>query len=148
MWDWSKNQIEIIFLRHGMTIENEQHRYLGNTDTSLSRNGICKLQALQKNGTYPKTDILFCSPMKRCTETAEILYPNHTPIYIPEWREMDFGEFEGKNYIELQKNPNYQAWIDSNGTLPFPGGESREAFIKRCEQGFYRMLIGIVFDSF
>ena len=143
MWDWSKNQIEIIFLRHGMTIENEQHRYLGNTDTSLSRNGICKLQALQKNGTYSKTDILFCSPMKRCTETAEILYPNHTPIYIPEWREMDFGEFEGKNYIELQKNPNYQAWIDSNGTLPFPGGESREAFIKRCEQGFYRMLIGI-----
>ena len=95
MWDWSKNQIEIIFLRHGMTIENEQHRYLGNTDTSLSRNGICKLQALQKNGTYSKTDILFCSPMKRCTETAEILYPNHTPIYIPEWREMDFGEFEG-----------------------------------------------------
>ena len=143
MWDWSKNQIEIIFLRHGMTIENEQHRYLGNTDTSLNRNGICKLQALQKNGTYPKTDILFCSPMKRCTETAEILYPNHTPIYIPEWREMDFGEFEGKNYIELQKNPDYQAWIDSNGTLPFPGGESREAFIKRCEQGFYRMLIGI-----
>ena len=49
MWDWSKNQIEIIFLRHGMTIENEQHRYLGNTDTSLSRNGICKLQALQKS---------------------------------------------------------------------------------------------------
>ena len=56
---------------------------------------------------------------------------------------MDFGEFEGKNYIELQKDPNYQAWIDSNGTLPFPGGESREAFIKRCEQGFYRMLVGI-----
>lgn len=143
MWDWSKNQIEIIFLRHGMTRENEQHRYLGSTDTSLSGNGVCELQALQKNGTYPKTDILFCSPMKRCTETAEILYPNHTPIYIPEWREMDFGEFEGKNYIELQKNSNYQAWIDSNGTLPFPGGESREAFIKRCEQGFYRMLIGI-----
>ena len=136
MWDWSKNQIEIIFLRHGMTIENEQHRYLGNTDTSLSRNGICKLQALQKNGTYPKTDILFCSPMKRCTETAEILYPNHTPIYIPEWREMDFGEFEGKNYIELQKNPNYQAWIDSGGLGAFPEGESHEAFIVRCCAGF------------
>ena len=135
MWDWSKNQIEIIFLRHGMTIENEQHRYLGNTDTSLSRNGICKLQALQKNGTYPKTDILFCSPMKRCTETAEILYPNHTPIYIPEWREMDFGEFEGKNYAQLNGDPRYQAWIDSGGTLAFPGGESREAFMARCVDG-------------
>ena len=138
MWDWSKNQIEIIFFRHGMTIENEQHRYLGNTDTSLSRNGICKLQALQKNGTYPKTDILFCSPMKRCTETAEILYPNHTPIYIPEWREMDFGEFEGKNYIELQKNPNYQAWIDSNGIMAFPGGESKEECAVRNLEGFQR----------
>ena len=142
MWDWSKNQIEIIFLRHGMTRENEQHRYLGSTDTSLSGNGVCELQALQKNGTYPKTDILFCSPMKRCTETAEILYPNHTPIYIPEWREMDFGEFEGKNYIELQKNPNYQAWIDSNGTLPFPGGESREEFKRRNVTGFQKAVNG------
>ncbi len=130
-----KNQIEIIFLRHGMTIENEQHRYLGEYRYIFEQEWDRKLQALQKNGTYPKTDILFCSPMKRCTETAEILYPNHTPIYIPEWREMDFGEFEGKNYIELQKNPNYQAWIDSNGTLPFPGGESREAFYKALRAG-------------
>ena len=48
---------------------------------------------------------------------------------------MDFGEFEGKNYAQLNGDPRYQAWIDSGGTLAFPGGESREAFITRCVDG-------------
>ncbi len=43
--------------------------------------------------------------MKRCLETAQILYPGQTPIIIPEWTEMDFGAFEGHNYQELSKNP-------------------------------------------
>ena len=48
---------------------------------------------------------------------------------------MDFGEFEGRNYAQLNGDPRYQAWIDSGGTLAFPGGESREAFIARCVDG-------------
>ena len=48
---------------------------------------------------------------------------------------MDFGEFEGKNYAQLNGDPRYQAWIDSGGTLAFPGGESREAFFARCVDG-------------
>ncbi|MEE0239952.1 MAG: histidine phosphatase family protein, partial [Ruminococcus sp.] len=46
-------------------------------------------------------------------------------------RECDFGMFEGKNYRELSGCPEYQAWIDSGGTLPFPDGESREQFLTR-----------------
>ena len=53
---------------------------------------------------------------------------------------MDFGVFEGKNYLELQGDKRYQEWIDSNGTLPFPEGESREEFISRCDKGFRRMI--------
>lgn len=53
---------------------------------------------------------------------------------------MDFGIFEGKHYIDLQGDESYQAWIDSDGTLSFPEGESREDFIVRCEQGFHSML--------
>ena len=54
---------------------------------------------------------------------------------------MDFGDFEGKNYQELKNDAAYQSWIDSLGTLPFPGGESREMFVRRCGQGFEKMLI-------
>lgn len=54
----------------------------------------------------------------------------------PKLKESDFGLFENKNHEELQAFPEYQAWLESNGTLPFPKGESRESFLKRCRDGF------------
>ena len=100
----------------------------------------------QKQGKYPKVDMVFTSPMKRCKETAQILYAAVTTREIPEWTEMDFGDFEGKNYVELQQDKRYQAWIDSNGTLPFPNGESRKVFIRRCMQGM-KKLVQCLFDE-
>ncbi len=129
----------LVFIRHGATGANAEHRYLGKTDESLSAEGISELKAYKKQGIYPRIDCLFASPMKRCLETAQILYPAIQPIVIPEWEETDFGQFEYKNYEELKDDPAYQAWIDSSGMLPFPGGESREAFLIRCESGFVKM---------
>lgn len=140
MWNWSENQIKILLIRHGATTANQEHRYLGKTDESLSMEGICALQEAKKANFYPRVDYLFSSPMKRCVETIKILYPDKQIFLIPEWEEMDFGDFEGKNYSELQGDERYQRWIDSNGTLPFPNGECRKDFIERCKQGFYRML--------
>ena len=80
-------------------------------------------------------EIVFMSPMQRCRESAQILFPDREKIEIPEWKEMNFGAFEGKNYEQLNGNPQYQAWIDSNGTLPFPEGESRAEFIDRVCAG-------------
>ena len=131
--------IKIWLIRHGMTEGNRHQRYIGVTDEPLCPEGIERL----KNITYPKPQAIFVSPLRRCQETAEILFPEQKVRIIDQLAECDFGAFENKNYKELSDDPRYQAWIDSNGTLPFPGGESREAFIKRCEQGFYRMLIGI-----
>lgn len=136
----TENQMTLVLIRHGETHANREHRYLGKTDESLSKEGIAKLKARKNLPGYPDVDIVFCSPMRRCTKTAEILYPQKKRIVIPEWTEMDFGSFEGKNYKELSGVPEYQAWIDSNGTLPFPGGESRETFITRCIDGMQNML--------
>lgn len=138
MWNRSENQIKLVMIRHGATPSNKEHRYLGRTDEGLSMEGERALQ--EARDTYPSVDYLFASPMKRCVQTARILYPQQEIFVIPEWMEMDFGDFEGKNYVELKENEYYQKWIDSNGTLPFPNGESREDFIERCKQGFYKML--------
>lgn len=140
MWAWSENQMKIVMIRHGMTKSNHEHRYLGTTDESLSAAGVHQLWRKKHQNCYPKVKYLFVSPMKRCLETANILYPHICPIIIPEWQEMDFGAFEGKNYHDLKNDCRYQAWIDSNGTLPFPEGESREDFILRCDQGFWQMM--------
>ena len=140
MRDRAENQITLVLIRHGATKANMEHRYLGKTDEVLSKEGEMQLFEYKKMGFFPNIDYLFSSPMKRCVQTAEILFPELKPVEIEEWKEMDFGVFEGKNYLELQGDKRYQEWIDSNGTLPFPEGESREEFISRCDKGFRRMI--------
>ena len=112
----------------------------GTTDEPLSPAGSGALEKSVADRNYPTADVLFSGPMKRCLETAQILYPGQTPICIPEWTEMDFGAFEGHNYQELSGNPAYQRWIDSGGTLPFPEGESREELIRRSVAGYEKMV--------
>lgn len=126
--------MKISLIRHGATAGNLEHRYVGFTDEELTREAEQWLK--EKSVRYPKADCVFVSPLKRCLQTAEILYPGMPLQVLPELRECEFGEFEYKNYLELQDDPRYQAWIDSGGLLPFPGGESREMFAKRCCAAF------------
>ena len=148
MWNGTEDKIKvkITWIRHGMTQANEEHRYLGKTDEPLSEKGIRFLQEKKKKSFFNAPEFLYASPMKRCVQTAEILF-RRKPVLIPEWKEMDFGQFEGKNYEELKDNPDYQKWIDSNGTLPFPGGEPREQFIRRSMEGFDWMMSDILIKS-
>lgn len=133
--------IRIDLIRHGATKGNAEKRYIGGrTDEDLSAEGILTLQRM----AYPKRELLFVSPMKRCIQTADILFPGQEKIFAESLRECDFGEFEGKNFKELNGNPAYQAWIDSNGTMPFPEGESREAFRQRNLRGFEEAVSGMI----
>lgn len=122
-----------VLIRHGQTTGNTQHRYIGcRTDEPLCAQGIDEL----KTRTYPSVKHVFISPMLRCRQTAEILYPDIKPEMIEDFRECDFGAFENKSYQELSGRADYQAWIDSLGEQPFPGGESRAQFAKRCADAF------------
>ncbi len=101
------------------------------------------------------------SPMLRCRETAKEVFLGFLPkeeqkVFIPfgikeaevnieikivieeELKECDFGIFENKNYLELSKKPQYQQWIDSNGTMDFPGGESLSHFKERSVTSFQK----------
>lgn len=135
----AENQVTLAFIRHGETQANRQRRYLGKTDEALSVSGIETLLSYREKNYYPAVEYLFTSPMKRCLETAKILYPELSPVVIPEWEEMDFGRFEYKNYEDLKDDAAYQTWIESGGVLDFPEGEGRQNFIQRCEKGFIRM---------
>lgn len=132
--------IEIWLIRHGMTEGNRHQRYIGRTDESLCAEGR---EALKKN-VYLMPEAVFVSPLRRCRETAEMLYPGMRLRIIDQLAECDFGDFENRNYRELSGNAAYQAWVDSGGTLPFPGGESREAFRKRTLEGFSRVVAACI----
>ncbi len=126
----------IYLIRHSITEGNRWKRYIGRTDEPLCRQGV----KLLEGRTYPRVDKVYASPMKRCLQTAGIIYPDMRPMVIEELAECDFGLFENKNYQELSGYPYYQQWVDSNGTLPFPQGESKEAFTKRSLKGFDKVL--------
>ncbi len=124
----------ISLIRHGSTAGNLAHRYVGRTDEPLTEEAARTLK--ENRESYPRADFVFTSPMKRCVQTAELLYPEAERRILPEFTEIDFGAFENKNYEELKNDPRYQAWIDSGGTMPFPDGEGMEAFCARSCAAF------------
>lgn len=143
------NHMLLIFIRHGKTKGNEEKRYIGSTDEPLCPDGRKDILALAPHFHRLFTpDIVISSPMRRCLETAELLFPEYTPHIQEDFRETDFGAFEGKNCEELNRDPDlsplWQSWIDSNGTLPFPNGEDRNEFIKRTTLCFDKTITKLI----
>lgn len=132
--------LKLWLIRHGKTEGNKKSRYIGVTDEPLCAEG----REFLKDLDYPRPEAVYVSPLKRCTQTAQILFPDMNLHIIEELAECNFGEFENKNYQELSGNAHYHAWVDSDGTLPFPGGESREAFKRRSIIGFGKVVAGCI----
>ena len=135
--------LKIWLIRHGMTEGNRHQRYIGVTDEVLCPEGV----ELLNNFSYPAVQAVFVSPLRRCRETAEILFPGQKVRIIDQLAECDFGEFENKNYKELSGDPRYQAWIDSNGMMAFPGGESKEECAARNIEGFQRAVTACIREN-
>lgn len=128
--------MKIIFIRHGKTAGNLEKRYIGTTDEGLCDEGKSEI----KGRAYPDVRRVICSPMKRCIETAALIYPDIKPFICNDLRECDFGDFENKNYSELNGNADYQRWIDSGGEMPFPNGEGHADFTRRCVNAFDKLI--------
>ena len=130
--------MKINFIRHGATAGNLEKRYIGITDEVLSEQGISEL--LKLKSMLECYHLLITSPMLRCVQTANILFPKHEIKICEDFRECNFGDFENKNYLELSGNPDYQHWIDSNGTACFPNGELPEDFKARTIKAFENLI--------
>lgn len=132
----------IHFIRHGATEGNEEGRYIGRTDLPLSASGISALEKLQCANLYPKAQIYVSSPLKRCTQTLKILYPGEKAVLINDFRECDFGEWEGKTAKEIAAaDESFSRWVTGNGqSVTPPGGESGGAFMYRVCAAFEKLV--------
>ena len=92
--------MEIIWVRHFMTPGNRKKQYIGSTDEPLDEEMIP-----QDLKNYPQIDALTVSPMLRCRQTAERIWPSMPFETEPLMRELDFGEYERKTYEELKNEP-------------------------------------------
>ncbi|MCH5339887.1 MAG: histidine phosphatase family protein [Acetatifactor sp.] len=130
--------MKILFLRHGATAGNEMRRYIGRTDEPLSPQGIRQAEAA---GKIPVLSLVYVTPLLRTRQTAEIMFPNARQVTVEDLREMDFGDFEGKNAQEMESDRLYRDWVDGNCMGQCPGGESRDAFADRVQTAFERTVI-------
>ncbi len=127
---------KLYMIRPGLTAGNLDGRYIGSTDLPLCREGRDQLIHLAKTREYPGVGRVYAPPLKRCTETAEILFPGHQPVEVPKLREYSFGAFENKTVADLKDSIAFKRWTDSGMRDAPMGGEDRTAFLNRCEEGF------------
>ena len=133
--------MELILIRHGTTQGNLEKRFIGTLDVPLAPQG--EELARQVGPTLPRVEHIYRSPLMRCRQTAQLLWPGVDMTVIDELREADFGPFEGKNHEELKDDPLYQAWIGQGDRLNFaamPVGETAEQVVDRVSIGLEKLV--------
>lgn len=134
----------IHFIRHGSIDDTLAGQYIGTTDAPLSERGRMDLRKLDYEYKYPGTQVVFTSPLKRCTETAKILYPEQNPLVIDNLSECNFGEWEGKTADELKNDPDFKKWLAGDSSVKPPRGESNADFTRRVCKMFESIVEGLM----
>ena len=111
----------IYLLRHGLTEYNAQKRYQGQRDIPLSAEGLSQLRRADID---PK--VVYITPLQRTAQTARVLFPEAELVAVKDLQEMCFGSFEGKNYVEMEHDADYQAWVQANCESKCPDGERKD----------------------
>lgn len=127
----------LFIIRHGLTEGNLEGHYIGRrSDLSLCGEGKKELLQLSEQFEYPDVKKVYAAPMRRCMETAELLYPNRLTQAAPGLEEYDFGVFEGRSPQELAGTEMFVRWYES-GMLAAPDkAESITDFAQRVADGF------------
>ena len=125
--------MEFVLIRHSLTPGNLEKQYVGSTDQPLAPEG--EALARERRERMPEVDGLWVSPLKRCRQTAELLFPGMEQRIIQDLQECDFGDYECKTWEELKDDPLYRAWMGGDLTITFPGGENMQGFLERSRRG-------------
>ncbi|MDF9867503.1 alpha-ribazole phosphatase [Bacilli bacterium PM5-3] len=123
--------MKIYFVRHGRTQGNIDQIYNGTIDEVLA--DIGKEDLSEKKSIYKnlKFDYIYCSPLTRCKQTFDILFPDdQVDEYREDLIEMDFGDWAGtkyeKKFTELQEQGyTWNDYVDPEN------GETYESLFSR-----------------
>ncbi len=140
----------LVMVRHGETVGNSSIRYYGRTDLALSAPGRAQMRAsatalAARFGVAARFSPIVSSPLIRARESAQIICGAEAEIVgVEEFREVDFGDFEGLTAEEIAARfpDEFERWNRDRlaPDFAYPHGESRADFTARVERGLARML--------
>ncbi len=116
---------KIYLIRHGETESNRKGIFRGRLDVPLSQNGKVQAADLKRYFENIPVDTVYTSPLKRAVETAETVFPNHTPVKEKWLNNLDLGEWSGmeKNVVKERFPEMWDDWVKRPESIRFPRGE-------------------------
>src|SRR5215469_16199381 len=118
----------IWIIRHGEPVTEARGRCYGHLDVELSGEGRRQVEVVADKLCGETIHAIYSSPRRRALESAAILAgPLRVTVKIEErFREIDFGELEGRLYDEIaQEYPEvYRQWMGHPTETQFPNGEN------------------------
>lgn len=131
------NYRKIFVIRHGETDYNRDHKMQGRgINAPLNDTGWDQAEAVA--GYLEKYHIkrVVSSSMLRAKQSAEPIVAGNgaTLVSHEDLDEMNFGDFEGKSYREIEPQVEIlqQRWIDGDTSYRIPGGESPDEVLIRA----------------
>jgi phosphoserine phosphatase len=127
-------------IRHGETEWNHSKKIQGWKDVDLNDRGLLQAEKLAIFLKNHKIDYIYASDLKRAYKTSLIFsqHVHHEIISDPFLREINFGDWEGKTWKEIQHE--YHEFFESGGLnqldLAVHHGESLISFKKRVVDHF------------
>lgn len=127
---------QLILIRHGETLWNQQHRMQGHSDSPLTENGMRQARQLAQRLGQIEFQALYSSDSGRALETARCIaaVTGHEIIVDARLRERSFGVFEGLTGKEMYTlHPDhFERFKTRDPEYVMPGGESAIAFRERA----------------
>lgn len=134
----------LYFFRHGLTKGNLNAQYIGHTDLPLTTDSISEIKKIKAKKHYPKVDAVFSSPLKRCKDSAALMFPENKILVIDDLIEYNFGEFEGLTADDLKDNEDFANWLRGDINARTPYGESNAEFAQRICAAFEKIIDGCI----
>ncbi len=137
-----KTKKTVILIRHGKTSYNALGKYMGcGIDEDISPDGRQEIMGKRDKVRAVCEGAVICTgPLKRAKSTAQLIFYDKDISVCDSLIEIDFGDFEGKSADELKDDRRYRQWIESDGTLTFPNGESISGFKQRTMNSLHNII--------
>jgi broad specificity phosphatase PhoE len=114
--------------RHGQTAYNAEGRFQGQGAVPLDATGRAQAAELAESAVAYEFAALWCSPLLRARETADVVARRIglTPREDARLMETDSGEWTDRSFAEVQAETpeEFARFVDGDPTFAFPGGES------------------------
>lgn len=115
-----------LLIRHASCVRMGEVLAGRRLEAPLSPVGQREARALAAAMSQAHDVILQTSPRQRtlCTAAAIAAATGVSPTTEPALDEVDFGEWTGRTFLELEADPRWRLWNESRATQRAPGGES------------------------